>query len=68
MPAPTLFRFRYEVLGAHTHVRLFAGKGSLTLGLAGTFVLRNEEFEDLRRELGGPGNIEFVDEGVYDAS
>ena len=38
-----LFRFRYEVLGGHTHVRVFAGTGpNVTLGKCGDLVFRND--------------------------
>jgi hypothetical protein len=63
-----LFRFRYETLGGHTHVRLFAGKGTLSLGNCGTLVFRNEEWKAFKAVIdkgqltGGP--IEFVEEGV----
>lgn len=59
----TLFRVRWELLGGHVHMRVFAGKGTLSLGLAGTLVMRLEEFEDFRRELYRPGNVEFVEDG-----
>lgn len=50
--APTLFRLRWQQRGAHTHVRVFAGKGSLSLGNCGDLVMRNEEWADLLAELG----------------
>lgn len=74
----TLFRIYYSRGGGHTTLRVF---GELvrslhpptTLGNAGTLVLRNEEFEDLRAEMEhcevrslasmSPGaRIEFVEE------
>lgn len=60
----TLFRLKYEVLGGHTHVRVFAGKGSLSLGKCGDLCFRNEEWEDFKKELGWPkaGNIEILEE------
>jgi hypothetical protein len=39
-----LFRFRYHEAGAHTHVRVFAGPNSRSLGLCGTLVFRNAEW------------------------
>lgn len=46
------FRFRYVVLGGHTHIRMFAGpsKGT-TLGLCGSLVMRNEEWEEFWKLL-----------------
>jgi hypothetical protein len=58
-----LFRFRYEVRGGHTHVRLFAGPGSLSLGLCGNLVFRNAEWEQFKAELDRPGMIEILEEG-----
>lgn len=58
----TLFRVRWELLGGHVHMRVFAGKGSGTLGLCGNLVMRQEEFEDFRHETYAPGNVEFVEE------
>lgn len=46
----TYFRVYYKILGGHVHMRVFAGKGSLSLGLCGTLVMRVEEFEDFRRD------------------
>lgn len=58
----TLFRLRYKQLGGHTHVRVFAGKGSLSLAHCGQLVFRNEEWADFLRELARPGNIEELPE------
>ncbi len=57
-----LFRIHYRVLGGHTHVRVFAGKGSLSLGHCGDLTFRNEEWEALRKHLDQPGPIEIVPE------
>jgi hypothetical protein len=60
-----LFRFRYEVLGGHTHVRLFAGRGTLSLGKCGDLVFRNEEWHAFVKEVNrgkAGGDIEFVPE------
>lgn len=46
----TYFRVRYEIRGGHVHMRVFAGKGSMSLGLCGTLVMRVEEFEDFRHD------------------
>lgn len=63
-----LFRFYYAKGGEHTHIRVFAGKGTLSLGLAGVLTLRNEEWDALRSELAGPrryaaggSDIELID-------
>jgi len=34
-----------EVLGGHTHFRLFVGDTSGSRGLAGNLIMRNEEFD-----------------------
>lgn len=39
-----LFKFIYSVEGGHTHVRVFAGKGTGNLGKCGDLVFRNEEW------------------------
>ena len=59
-----LFRFRFKVLGGHTHVRLFCGpKGSLSLGFSGELVMRNEEFDAFVSEvMRDGGSIEFVND------
>lgn len=59
----SLFRMYYERLGEHVHVRVFAGKGTLTLAQCGRLVFRNEEWDDFlaeleRGQLGG-GDIEI---------
>lgn len=62
---PFLFRFRYEVHGGHTHIRVFAGVGYSALGKCGDLVMRNEEFAafvaGLERKPGG-GSIEVLQE------
>jgi hypothetical protein len=59
-----LFRLRFRVLGDHTHVRVFAGKGSLSLGCCGDLTFRNEEWtvfkDNLARGIGS--DIEVVPE------
>jgi len=45
------FRLRYQVLGGHTHVRVFAGEGQ-TLGKCGDLIFRNEEWEAFVHQLG----------------
>lgn len=56
------FRLRYEVLGGHTHVRFFAGRGA-TLALCGTLVFRNEEWEEFLKQTGRT-NIEVLPEDI----
>jgi len=46
-----LFRLRHQEAGAHTHVRVYAGKTSAGLGLCGTLVFRNDEWKTFRREV-----------------
>jgi hypothetical protein len=46
-----LFRFRYQVQGGHTHVRMFAGKSVPALGKCGDLVFRNEEWNEFLAEL-----------------
>lgn len=66
-PNPIRFRLRYVELGGHTHIRVFAGQGEI-LGLAGTLVLRNEEWGELRQKLALTTNIEIVEEYNGDES
>jgi hypothetical protein len=56
-----LFRFRFKVAGAHTYVRVFAGKEGGTLGKAGNLVFRNEEWADLAPLLEGAPHSSFVE-------
>ena len=62
-----LFRLSYRVLGGHTHVRVFAGQGTLSLGACGNLVFRNEEWtafqENLFRFMQAGSDIEVVPEG-----
>ena len=56
------FRFRYEVAGGHTHVRVFAGdtlSAGATLGKCGDLVFRNEEWGQFRQQVKA-ANVEFV--------
>lgn len=62
-----VFKFRFETLGGHTHIRLFGGRSSGALGGCGTLVMRNEEWTAFRQLLDRipplPGSrIEFVEE------
>jgi hypothetical protein len=54
-----MFRFRYETLGAHTHVRVFAGTG--TLGKCGDLVFRAEEWQKFMDDCSRP-DWQFVDD------
>lgn len=63
----TLFRFRYEELGGHTHVRVFAGANKAALAKCGDLVFRNDEWSDLvgliyHSELTPFGKIEIMKE------
>lgn len=61
-----LFRMRYEVLADHTHVHVYAGKGTLSLTLCGHLVFRNEEWsafqENLFRFMEAGSDIKVVPE------
>ena len=43
-----IFRIRYEQLGGHTHMRMFAGPHDGALGKCGDLTMRNEEFKLFR--------------------
>jgi hypothetical protein len=62
-----LFRLRFQELGAHTHVRVFAGKGTFTLAKCGDLVFRNEEWAEFQKNLyrfmEAGSDIEVVPEG-----
>lgn len=64
----TLFRLKHETCGGHVHVRVFAGKGTLTLANCGTLVMRVDEWKDFVNEMHigqyGGGSIEIVSESV----
>lgn len=47
-----IIKYRYRVLGGHTHVRVFTGKGINGLGLSGTLIFRNEEWDEFKRWTG----------------
>lgn len=52
------FRFRYEVAGGHTHVRLFAGEGlGFTLGKCGDLTFRNDEWSDFSRAINALSDV-----------
>jgi len=61
-----LFRMCYQVLGGHTHVRVFAGEGTLSLGHCGELAFRNEEWtafqQNLYRFMQPGSDIEVVQE------
>lgn len=65
MNTSTMFRLRWKEAGGHTHVRVFAGKGTISLGHCGNLVFRNEEWADFLEELDQRppgGTIEVVAE------
>lgn len=45
-------KFNAETKGSHVHVRVFVGKDKDHLALAGTLVLRPEEFKELEETRG----------------
>src|ERR1044072_1381773 len=49
-----IFKFVYKVGGGHTHVRMFSGKSAVSLGLCGTLVMRNEEWEEFTACITAP--------------
>lgn len=56
-----LIRYRYKVLGGHTHVRVFCGESpDHTLAKCGDLTFRNEEFETLKD--GVRVDLEFVED------
>lgn len=67
-----LYRFYYHKAGGHVHVRVFAGKGTFSLGKCGDLCFRDYEWDHFRagieRTIGtdrGIGHdIEFIDEGT----
>ena len=67
-----LFRFRYRVAAGHTHVRVFAGEGTLCLGHCGELTFRNEEWVGLQKNLYRfmqPGSdIEVVEDSPEDVA
>jgi hypothetical protein len=42
-----LFRFRHELLGAHVHVQVYAGRASQSLAKAGKLVFNEQEWTAL---------------------
>lgn len=63
-----IFKFRFCQQGGHTHVTFFAGKSEGSLGNAGAFVLRNEEWAKFKTTFSlsdvSQGTVQFVeDEG-----
>lgn len=43
-----IFRIYYEVVGAHTHMRVFAGAHEGALGKCGDLTMRNNEFIEFK--------------------
>lgn len=57
------FRFRYEELGGHTHVRVFAGSDlKSTLGKCGDLIFTNEEWQAFRNKLPTSASVAYVEE------
>lgn len=54
-----IIRFRYEVRGLHTHMRVFIGTSDVDMAMCGYLVMRNDEFELARS---GGLAAEFVEE------
>ena len=56
------FKFRYEIAGGHTHVRVFCGDaGRNAFGKCGDLVFRNEEWELFMAQFRST-NVEFIRE------
>lgn len=62
-----IFKFRFKKLGGHVHYKLYAGPAEGSLGLAGNFVLAENEHlpftNMLTRGSGAGGKTILVDEG-----
>lgn len=52
-------RIYFEVLGGHTHMRVFVGMEGKNLGKAGDLCMTNEEFLAWQAKR---GKLEFIDE------
>jgi hypothetical protein len=62
----TRFRFRWELLGGHVHVRVFAGQeNSSSFGKAGELVFREEEWADFRRLIGAKPGFDVVQDDMH---
>lgn len=46
-----LVRMKWKQLGRHIHVRVFVGKGTLTLAKSGDLVFEIEEWEQFKQNL-----------------
>lgn len=61
-----IFKFRFCQHGGHTHITLFAGKSEGSLGNAGAFVLRNEEWAEFKNTFRtlpvSQGAVQFVED------
>jgi hypothetical protein len=44
-----IFRFYYRQGGGHTHMKLWVGERPGSLGLAGSLVMKNDEFREFKR-------------------
>lgn len=56
-------RYRFAVLGAHVHVRMFVGPDADHLALAGSFVMRDDEWALFRLPSWGCTDTSFVEDG-----
>lgn len=64
------FKFRFKVLGGHTHISMFAGNNTFSLGKCGDLCMRNHEFQYFRDALTivFKEDCEFVDETVLETA
>ena len=58
-------KFVPETRGSHVHVRVFMGKTSESVALAGTLVLRPEEYEELQATRGVLKKLVFAFERFH---
>lgn len=62
------FRIYFQILGGHTHIKVFAGPARGTLGSCGDLSMSNQEFHVLRKALerskgiGQVEQFEFINE------
>lgn len=57
--SPLAARFRYQLIGGHMHIRVFAGKSGCTYGKAGDLIFTEEEWARLE-------NVLKAGSGVFD--
>ena len=59
------FIIYWKLLGGHVHMRVFCGKPGFTKAKCGDLVMREEEFDEFRKEIESPyvdSIIEFKEE------